>query len=60
MSSYKIARIIIQIRCLHKILLSVRARKAGTTILVDGENKVKADGVEVETLLKEGHGSRGT
>ena len=31
------------------------ARKAGTTILVDGENKVKAEGIQVETLLKEGH-----
>jgi len=55
LSTYKITRIIIQIRCLHKILLSVRARKAGTTILVDGENKVKAEGVQAETLLKEGH-----
>jgi len=31
------------------------ARKAGTTILTDGENKVKAEGVQVETLLREGH-----
>ena len=31
------------------------ARKAGTTILVDGENKVKAEGIQVETLLREGH-----
>jgi len=31
------------------------ARKAGTTILAHGENKVKAEGVHVETLLKEGH-----
>ena len=31
------------------------ARKAGASILADGENKVKAEGVHVETLLKEGH-----
>ncbi|MCW3994244.1 MAG: universal stress protein, partial [Candidatus Bathyarchaeota archaeon] len=31
------------------------ARKAGTTILGDGENKVKAEGIQVETLLREGH-----
>lgn len=31
------------------------ARKAGANILADGENKVKAEGVQVETLLKEGH-----
>jgi len=31
------------------------ARKAGGGILADGEKKVKAEGVEVETLLKEGH-----
>ena len=31
------------------------ARKAGTTILKNGENTVKAEGVQVETLLKEGH-----
>jgi len=30
-------------------------RKMGTTILADGEGKVKAEGVPVETLLKEGH-----
>jgi len=30
------------------------ARKAGNTILADGENKVKAEGVQVETLLREG------
>jgi len=31
------------------------ARKAGTSILTDGEQKVKAEGVQVETILKEGH-----
>lgn len=31
------------------------ARKAGAGILVDGEQKVKAEGVAVETMLKEGH-----
>lgn len=31
------------------------SRKAGNTILADGERKVKAEGVQVETLLKEGH-----
>lgn len=31
------------------------ARRAGNTILVDGENKIRAEGVQVETLLKEGH-----
>ena len=31
------------------------ARKAGTTILANGENKVKAEGIQVETLLREGH-----
>lgn len=31
------------------------ARKAGTTILENGASDVKADGVQVETLLKEGH-----
>jgi len=31
------------------------ARKAGNTILGYGENKVKAEGVQVETLLREGH-----
>lgn len=31
------------------------ARKAGTSILVDGEQRVKAEGVQVETALKEGH-----
>ena len=30
------------------------ARKAGNTILANGENKVKAEGVQVETLLREG------
>lgn len=30
-------------------------RKTGTTILADGEGKVKAEEVPVETLLKEGH-----
>lgn len=30
-------------------------RKTGTAILADGEGKVKAEGVPVETLLKEGH-----
>ncbi len=30
-------------------------RKTGTTILEDGEGKVKAEEVPVETLLKEGH-----
>lgn len=29
--------------------------KAGTTILADGESKVKAEEVQVGTLLKEGH-----
>jgi len=31
------------------------ARKAGADILSDGEKKVKAEKVQVETLLKEGH-----
>jgi len=30
-------------------------RKAGNSILTDGEQKVKAEGVPVETMLKEGH-----
>lgn len=30
-------------------------RKAGATILADGEERVKAEGVEVETILREGH-----
>jgi nucleotide-binding universal stress UspA family protein len=31
------------------------ARKSGSNILADGEQRVRAEGVEVETLLKEGH-----
>lgn len=31
------------------------ARKAGTHILRDGEERVKAEGIHVETLLREGH-----
>ena len=31
------------------------ARKAGASILADGEQRVKAEGVQVETALKEGH-----
>jgi nucleotide-binding universal stress UspA family protein len=31
------------------------ARKSGSNILANGEQMVKAEGVEVETLLKEGH-----
>jgi len=31
------------------------ARKAGNTILTNGANKVKAEGVHTETLLREGH-----
>ena len=31
------------------------ARKAGASILADGKKKVKAKGVHVETLLREGH-----
>jgi nucleotide-binding universal stress UspA family protein len=31
------------------------ARKSGGNILADGEQRVKAEGVEVETLLREGH-----
>ena len=31
------------------------AREAGNDILADGEKKVKAEGVEVKTLLREGH-----
>jgi len=31
------------------------ARKAGAGILASGEKKVKAEGVQVETLLREGH-----
>ena len=31
------------------------ARKVGSGILADGEQKVKAEGVQVETLLREGH-----
>jgi nucleotide-binding universal stress UspA family protein len=30
-------------------------RKAGLNILAEGEQKVKAEGVQVETVLKEGH-----
>jgi nucleotide-binding universal stress UspA family protein len=30
-------------------------RKAGTSILTDGEQKAKAEEVQVETMLKEGH-----
>jgi nucleotide-binding universal stress UspA family protein len=30
-------------------------RKAGLNVLAEGEQKVKAEGVEVETILKEGH-----
>jgi len=30
------------------------ARKAGSSILADGEQKVKAEGIQVETILKEG------
>jgi nucleotide-binding universal stress UspA family protein len=30
-------------------------RKAGANILVDGEKRVEAEGVQVETTLKEGH-----
>ncbi len=30
-------------------------RKAGGGILADGEKRVKAEGVQVETLLREGH-----
>jgi len=30
-------------------------RKVGASILADGEKKVKAEGVQVETLLREGH-----
>lgn len=31
------------------------ARNAGATILVNGEKRAKAEGVQVEKLLKEGH-----
>lgn len=31
------------------------ARQAGSGILADGEKKVKAEGVQVERLLREGH-----
>jgi nucleotide-binding universal stress UspA family protein len=31
------------------------AREAGAGILADGEKKVKAEGLQVETLLREGH-----
>ncbi|MGC9346470.1 MAG: universal stress protein [Candidatus Bathyarchaeales archaeon] len=31
------------------------SRNAGANILADGEKSVKAEGVQVETLLKEGH-----
>ena len=31
------------------------ARKAGSTILTDAENKAKAEGIQVKKLLKEGH-----
>lgn len=31
------------------------ARKTGNNILADGEEKVKAEGIQVETLLKEGN-----
>ena len=31
------------------------SRRAGTSILADGEQRVKAEGVPVETMLKEGH-----
>lgn len=31
------------------------ARKASASILVDGEQRVKAEGVQVETTLREGH-----
>jgi nucleotide-binding universal stress UspA family protein len=31
------------------------ARKTGSNILSDGEKRVRAEGVQVETLLKEGH-----
>ncbi len=31
------------------------ARKAGTSILTGGQEKAKAEGAQVETLLKEGH-----
>ena len=31
------------------------SREAGNGILADGEKKVKAEGVQVETLLREGH-----
>ena len=31
------------------------ARKTGTRILADSEKKVKAEGIQVETLLREGH-----
>jgi nucleotide-binding universal stress UspA family protein len=35
--------------------LAEAAREAGTGILADGEKRVKAEGVQVETLLREGH-----
>ena len=31
------------------------ARGAGTSILADGEMRVRAEGIQVETLLREGH-----
>ncbi len=30
-------------------------REAGASVLADGEERVKAEGVQVETLLREGH-----
>jgi len=36
-------------------LVADAARKAGNNILLDGEARVKAEGVEVEKLLVEGH-----
>ena len=30
-------------------------RKVGNDVLADGEKKVKAEGIEVRTLLREGH-----
>jgi nucleotide-binding universal stress UspA family protein len=50
---YSIGGLAISPTPVHEFIEAIR--KVGTGILADGEKRVKAEGVQVETLLMEGH-----
>ncbi|MGQ9461370.1 MAG: universal stress protein [Candidatus Bathyarchaeaceae archaeon] len=50
---YSIGGLAISPQPVHEFVQAIR--KIGASILADGEKRVKAEGVQVETLLKEGH-----